>query len=118
MYGYEVLDAMRMVAAFSVVCIHYQILPGSMISRYIVVASRFAVPSFFVITVFFLQSIIDKGKFNGYVKKIINLTVGANILYLILEYSCGTLNVTSVQDILLQMLGVPVWGGITWYLFV
>ena len=88
-----------------------------MISRYIVVASRFAVPFFFVITGFFLQSIIDKGKFNGYVKKIINLTVGANILYLILEYSCGTLNVTSVQDILLQMLGVPVWGRITWYLF-
>lgn len=41
---YDALDAMRILAAFFVVCIHYWIVPGSMISRYVIVAARFAVP--------------------------------------------------------------------------
>lgn len=45
---YGALDAMRILAAFSVVCIHYQIVPDSMISRYTQVAARFAVPLFFI----------------------------------------------------------------------
>lgn len=44
---YKALDVLRLLAAFSVVCIHYWFIPGSIISRYIVVASRFAVPFFY-----------------------------------------------------------------------
>lgn len=108
---------MRILAAFSVVCIHFWILPGSMISRYIIATSRFAVPFFFMITGFFLQSIIDRGRFEEYMKKIISLTIGANILYLVLEKSCGVLNVNSIKDLILQLLGVPIWETVIWYLF-
>ncbi len=51
---YGALDTMRILAAFSVVCIHYQIVPGSMISRYTEVAARFAVPLFLYDNRFFL----------------------------------------------------------------
>ena len=114
---YGALDAMRILAAFSVVCIHYQIVPGSMISRYTEVAARFAVPLFFMITGFFLQTVIDKGRFKGYMQKIAILTVGTNVLYLILGFLYGTLDALSIKDVCLQLLGVPVWGGIVWYLF-
>ncbi len=114
---YGALDAMRILAAFSVVCIHYQIVPGSMISRYTEVAARFAVPLFFMITGFFLQAVIDKGRFKGYMQKIAILTVGTNVLYLILGFLYGTLDALSIKDVCLQLLGVPVWGVIVWYLF-
>lgn len=88
---YGALDAMRILAAFSVVCIHYQIVPDSMISRYTQVAARFAVPLFFMITVFFLQAVIDKGRFKGYVQKIAILTVGTNVCILSLAFYMGHL---------------------------
>lgn len=114
---YDALDAMRILAAFFVVCIHYWIVPGSMISRYVIVTARFAVPFFFMTTGFFLQTVIDKGRFKGYMQKIVMLTVGANILYLILDSLYGTLDVSSIGDVCLQLLGAPIWGGVVWYLF-
>ncbi|KAB4219475.1 acyltransferase [Bacteroides uniformis] len=114
---YDALDAMRLLAAFSVVCIHYWIVPGSMVSRYVIVAARFAVPFFFMITGFFLQTVIDKGRFKEYIHKIVMLAVGANILYFILDSLYGTLEVSSIWDVCLQLLGAPIWGGVVWYLF-
>lgn len=108
---YDALDAMRLVAAFFVVCIHYWIVPGSMISRYVIVVARFAVPFFFMLTGFFLQTVIDKGRFKGYMQKIVMLTVGANILYFILDRLYGTLDISSIGDVCLQLLGAPIWGG-------
>lgn len=66
---------------------------------------------------FFLQTVIDKGRFKGYMQKIAILTVGTNVLYLILGFLYGTLDALSIKDVCLQLLGVPVWGGIVWYLF-
>lgn len=108
---YDALDAMRLLAAFSVVCIHYWIVPGSMVSRYVIVAARFAVPFFFMITGFFLQTVIDKGRFKECIHKIVMLAVGANILYFILDSLYGTLEVSSIWDVCLQLLGAPIWGG-------
>lgn len=70
---YKALDVLRLLAAFSVVCIHYWFIPDSIISRYIVVASRFAVPFFFMLTGFFLQGVIEKRQFSAYLKKLLDL---------------------------------------------
>ena len=45
------------------------------------------------------------------------LAVGANILYFILDSLYGTLEVSSIWDVCLQLLGAPIWGGVVWYLF-
>ncbi|MCQ2472490.1 MAG: acyltransferase [Clostridia bacterium] len=80
---YEGLDILKTICAFMVVCIHATF-QGSL-GVNIASLARAAVPAFFMITGFFYDTIIARGKEKQQLKKILLLCVVSNILFFIMK---------------------------------
>lgn len=80
----RVLDLFKILAALFVVMIHYNNvggLWGDYYTYFINGLARFAVPTFFMITGYFLPTLIFSHKFQRYQKKIFKLTILTTIIY-------------------------------------
>lgn len=77
---FEGFDILKCVCAFLVVCIHCPFEIGKWGGYYIALA-RVAVPIFFMITGYFYTDVEHKKRRISQLKKIVVLTIGANLLY-------------------------------------
>lgn len=82
---YDGIDILKTICAFLVVCIH-----ATFEGRFggeVAVIARVAVPTFFMITGFFYDTIIERKKEKDQLKKIFFLFAVSNILYFVIEGS-------------------------------
>lgn len=78
------LDVLKTLAAFSVVCIHYNHVSGNIgeiYSRIIFNITKFAVPFFFLITGYYLRPLTDKQKNKAYLRKILIMALSSTAFY-------------------------------------
>lgn len=82
------LDALRFVCAFLVICIHVQF--NGTIGKYFISLTRIAVPIFFMITGYFYQESVNKGRIHEQIIKVIKLCVYSNFFYFIFNCFIAT----------------------------
>lgn len=75
------LDLLKTISAFMVICIHVPF-PG-IVGTIITPLTRIAVPLFFMITGYYYSSTKERNHVNKQLHKVIQLFVGANLLYLL-----------------------------------
>ena len=80
---YDGLDVLKCLCAFFVVCVHCPV-PG-FLGLVVEVCSRIAVPIFFMITGFFYEGTVKKGKEFSQIKRIVVLFLGTTLVYGILQ---------------------------------
>lgn len=119
------LDLLKTISAFMVICIHVPF-PG-IVGTIITPLTRIAVPLFFMITGYYYSSTKERNRVNKQFYKIIQLFVGANLLYMlwnlfkacILNHSV-TIELSrmfSVKSMLkFILLNESPFGGHLWYL--
>jgi len=119
------IDLLKAISAFMVICIHVQF-PG-IVGTIITPLTRIAVPLFFMITGYYYSFTKENNRVNKQIHKIIQLFVGANLLYLLwsLIKACISNNsvtveiskMFSVKSILkFILLNESPFGGHLWYL--
>ena len=122
----EGLDALKLICAFLVICIHSPF-PG-IIGEYILVLARIAVPMFFIISGFYYQDMVDSSKHKRQTIKIAKLVIFSNILYLVLgiiktlllqestsEYLFNCFSLSSIAKMI--VFNLSPFSGHLWYLF-
>lgn len=119
------LDILKSSAALLVVYIHFGF--KGYIGAGLLQLARIAVPLFFIITGYYLNGIITKGRFSKYLKKIFLITAGASIFYVLLSIAVFILKDKfpypflykySAKSILAFIFcNVPTDGFHLWYLF-
>lgn len=80
------LDVMKCLSAFMVVLIHYNKVSGEcglLYSEIIRSIARSAVPFFFMVTGYYLPVIVDKGKLNRQISRVLILAIGSTAFYLL-----------------------------------
>lgn len=80
------IDAIKAIAALSVVFIHYNHVEGNIgeiYTRIIFNITKFAVPFFFMVTGFFLIPIIEKNREKKYVRKILLMALCSSAFYFV-----------------------------------
>lgn len=82
------LDFFKIICAFLVVCIH---IPVYYVGDWVVAVARVAVPFFFMVTGFFFPVEFNKKKQKKQLKKILVLTVFANILYFMIFFALSAI---------------------------
>ena len=120
---YSGLDFFKFICAFLVVCIHIRI---PHVGYWVVAIARVAVPFFFMVTGFFFPMNFNKEKQKRQLKKVLILTLFANVLYIvvkiIIEAISGGLGLflaeTFTLDNLIKFLvfNDPFAGAHNWYL--
>lgn len=80
------IDILKTICAFLVICIHIPF-PG-MASGYLMTLTRIAVPIFFMITGYFYYDVVKSKRERKQIKKIVELFVLSNLIYLLYEIFC------------------------------
>lgn len=75
------LDILKCIAAFLIICIHAPFFGE--FGKYVTAIARIGVPIFLMITGYFYTSTINKNREKTQIKKILSLTLGANILFFV-----------------------------------
>lgn len=75
----EGLDILKCLCAFMIICIHCPF--SGVFGEYFIALTRIAVPIFFIITVFFYISIVNKKRELLQIRKIVGLMIFSNLLY-------------------------------------
>jgi len=122
---YNNLDLLKFICAFFVVCIHAPF--SGEIGEYITAIARIAVPLFFMITGFFFTGVVECGKENLQIIKVLKLVIIANGFYFVWNaalnliagksffgYISEYINAESLFKLIL--LNVSPFSGHLWYL--
>lgn len=85
------IDAIKTIAAISVVFLHYNHVEshvGEIYTRIVFCVTTFAVPFFFMTTGYYLPQLVEKRRYKDYIKKILIMALCSTMFYFI--YYCST----------------------------
>lgn len=99
------LDFLKYVCAFLVICIHTDF-PGK---PYVDALARIAVPVFFMITGFHYVDIQNRNRQNAQIKKILTITLLANLLYMVWELFSQWIASGSLTQTVLEWIVIEKW---------